>query len=599
MANERKPSLYVDRGMIGSSDELDEYGVWVKSEPQDISSPGIMSSDDDFAVPEMEDFPDFDDLEAEMNSSYGKSKIDDSLDIDFSSDDDDFDNLVSLDTEIKDDDYSEVNLHDFIGPIDDTDTTDVASSKDLSTQLLMKIANELSTIRAELGNIKREFSRLGPLGTSGGDGENFFDASDDEKIVLTGDEMDNILNNSDFSEQNEPEEVQSLDDTELDNLELDDLELDELEPIISETDEEEDISDLDLSDLDGSDLDTSELDTSELDASELDTSELDLSELDTSELDDFVTESLEMSESEQDDALGLDDLTDLSDLEEVESFDPMESSLEETEDDLDIPELDTLDDLADFGSLESETSESETGEIDTSVALEELTEDFDSDLLEETESLEVNDLEVSDLLEETETLEDSSEEQSGEGYDLSGYENLQFMLESMDKELDEEINLSSDTLEDVDLSDLDSFEIESESDTVIEPEIDTEIDTELEDFNVSGLEPIELDIDEPDFTDFETNDLEELEVEESAEDGNDLSLIPEAMEGEVDELDLELAPRASSDSEISPLLKEELKSVLSYMDQLLESLPDDKIEEFARSEYFETYKKLFKELGIV
>jgi hypothetical protein len=35
------------------------------------------------------------------------------------------------------------------------------------------------------------------------------------------------------------------------------------------------------------------------------------------------------------------------------------------------------------------------------------------------------------------------------------------------------------------------------------------------------------------------------------------------------------------------------------MDQLLESLPDDKIEEFARSEYFDTYKKLFKELGLV
>lgn len=45
-------------------------------------------------------------------------------------------------------------------------------------------------------------------------------------------------------------------------------------------------------------------------------------------------------------------------------------------------------------------------------------------------------------------------------------------------------------------------------------------------------------------------------------------------------------------------LKDEIKSVLSYMDQLLESLPEDKIEEFARSEHFEVYKKLFEELGI-
>jgi hypothetical protein len=46
-------------------------------------------------------------------------------------------------------------------------------------------------------------------------------------------------------------------------------------------------------------------------------------------------------------------------------------------------------------------------------------------------------------------------------------------------------------------------------------------------------------------------------------------------------------------------IKQELRTVLSYMDQLLESLPEDKIEEFAKSEYFDTYKKLFKELGLV
>lgn len=45
-------------------------------------------------------------------------------------------------------------------------------------------------------------------------------------------------------------------------------------------------------------------------------------------------------------------------------------------------------------------------------------------------------------------------------------------------------------------------------------------------------------------------------------------------------------------------LKDEIKSVLSYMDQLLESLPEEKIEEFAKSEHFEIYKKLFEELGI-
>jgi hypothetical protein len=59
------------------------------------------------------------------------------------------------------------------------------------------------------------------------------------------------------------------------------------------------------------------------------------------------------------------------------------------------------------------------------------------------------------------------------------------------------------------------------------------------------------------------------------------------------------APRDDTALEGVPLkFKEELRAVLSYMEILLESLPDEKIEEFARSEHFEPYKKLFKELGL-
>ena len=38
--------------------------------------------------------------------------------------------------------------------------------------------------------------------------------------------------------------------------------------------------------------------------------------------------------------------------------------------------------------------------------------------------------------------------------------------------------------------------------------------------------------------------------------------------------------------------------VLLYMDQLLENLPEEKIVEFAKSDEFVTYKKLFSELGL-
>lgn len=51
-------------------------------------------------------------------------------------------------------------------------------------------------------------------------------------------------------------------------------------------------------------------------------------------------------------------------------------------------------------------------------------------------------------------------------------------------------------------------------------------------------------------------------------------------------------------SSIPEEMKQEIKSVLAYMDQLLESLPEDKIAEFAQSEQFSTYKKLFTELGL-
>ncbi len=60
-----------------------------------------------------------------------------------------------------------------------------------------------------------------------------------------------------------------------------------------------------------------------------------------------------------------------------------------------------------------------------------------------------------------------------------------------------------------------------------------------------------------------------------------------------------VAPAAPQDDSTLPGdLKNDVKSVLLYMDQLLENLPEDKIMEFAKSEQFATYKKLFAELGL-
>ncbi|OQB95432.1 MAG: hypothetical protein BWX81_01940 [Spirochaetes bacterium ADurb.Bin110] len=45
-------------------------------------------------------------------------------------------------------------------------------------------------------------------------------------------------------------------------------------------------------------------------------------------------------------------------------------------------------------------------------------------------------------------------------------------------------------------------------------------------------------------------------------------------------------------------LIDEVKKLLLYLDRLLESLPEEKIEEFANSEYFNLYRHIFEELGL-
>jgi hypothetical protein len=54
----------------------------------------------------------------------------------------------------------------------------------------------------------------------------------------------------------------------------------------------------------------------------------------------------------------------------------------------------------------------------------------------------------------------------------------------------------------------------------------------------------------------------------------------------------------NSDAGISPLLLDNIKSVLLYVDKLLEALPEAKITEFANSDYFRTYRNVFNELGL-
>ncbi|GHV92121.1 hypothetical protein AGMMS50268_26240 [Spirochaetia bacterium] len=270
MASEKKPSIYYDRGTIGSSKELDEYGVWVKSEPQVLSAasagPGEKTRDSsDLSLPDLDtiveekDFP-AEDFSIEEDFSAGESGADsfsieeDPLDIpaDESLDilaEDSFDILAENPFDIPAEDspdipaegsaepekgFSEISLEDWgssetppepLGvektaaeinreleareQIEEAAPFAAATDRDtpdLSTQLLMKIADELASIRNELSTLKSELSTIRPGDSYGAEhgepqGHGFFDEEDDEKTALTGDELDNILNTADFTEE--------------------------------------------------------------------------------------------------------------------------------------------------------------------------------------------------------------------------------------------------------------------------------------------------------------------------------------------------------------------------------------------------------------
>jgi len=169
----------------------------------------------------------------------------------------------------------------------------------------------------------------------------------------------------------------------------------------------------------------------------------------------------------------------------------------------------------------------------------------------------------------------------------------------------EEIDLNSSLDEDIPEISLDEQIDEIES--VEEFSLDDAEDLEIEDLEVDfGDDPEEVQVTLPD------NDFNELPGTEDIDIGSldalvsdeitDLPEIEENIEEEAPETTATgLREKTKAALELSSLpgdLKEEIKEVLKYMDQLLESLPDDKIQEFARSEHFEVYKKIFEELGI-
>jgi len=666
MAKDKKPSIFADRGTIGSSDELDEYGVWVKSEPQDYSQ--VYPEADKFStetpdtanldavIPDLEDLPDFDALGTSQNNDVSLNIPEDDFELpDFETEDktteEDTDsdvfnfgeltepvdlNIPDLDSEeqdSKDDEsFKEISMDEFVEPQNSPNPADSADSLeseeseksevsleskepsespdliksedplesidplesaepiefeadiesviieaplpaaepvgivqkaqdplpaisvekgtvketqtlDLSTQLLMKIAEELSSIRSELSTLKKEFSGLRAAPPQAESSEKTYPEEDDEKISLTGDEMNNIINTADFTEEAGSDAAIGLSDTE-DNP-------DELNLSTADLDVEIDLSDSNLENLEGeTKLGNSSFDDN-IDEDNKISSEIEIP-------DDSI---LEFSSDENDE---LNEILE-NGVEPMASAPAPEDANYLTEDPLagNIDSEDFLPDLSEAAADEPiDFSEAIDEPIDLSGTVSESIDLSEAVIDEPDLSSEIQD----------NPLEEPSLEDISINLDLSDLDSVELDSSDLDS-----VELDSIEIEGDDYSKLPAKEENLEEITEEKPEeADETIDEIIEEIPEDVIEEIE----------------EFLPDDESAE------VIPET----VIPAETVQAKGTSPSGEISGIpenLKTELKTVLSYMDQLLEALPDEKIEEFAKSDYYDTYKKLFKELGLV
>ena len=388
--------------------------------------------------------------------------------------------------------------------------------------------------------------------------------------------------------------------------------------------------------LDAADALDNEADTS-------DTVDLSLDDIPEETLDDTVDTSDTIDLSLDDIAEDtLDDTVDTSDAIDLSLDDIAEEALDDTVDTSDAIDL-SLDDIAEEAPEESvDTSDTvdlllgdnadeafEENAIDDTPSAEEPLDDnieslFDDDLL--LDEVPEEDLDL--------TLDDDIDETPGDETFNVDHE-LELLREEgvlPVTELPENASYleDSDVVEDLDLSDavIDEPELSADSikDDLTEPVIDESeynlddlddliINTEPEEETVSPDEPAEAEaettfedveitneITEPEEKaeslppDFETEDLKETSAAQAAviqTQPRDTNLVTAAAKQSAAQ------EKRKESFQLPSGLKSELRNILSYMDQLLDSLPEEKIEEFAKSNYYDSYKKLFKDLGLV
>ncbi|MCQ2597936.1 MAG: hypothetical protein MJ181_08805 [Treponema sp.] len=542
-------------------------------------------------------------------------------------------------------------------PVAEAVVQPVAQSNE-NTALLQQIISELSGMKAEIDALKTNLEQIQsqknePVVEEGiipeataEESSGFFDDTDgDDTIALSGDELDNMLNTVELSESTEEPVIEEevieesvveepvIEETAVEEPVIEEEVIEETvaeEPVIEETAVEEPVieeDEIEIPETTEDDSlgffdDTDGDDTIALSGDELDNmlSGVELSEASETteepveeeiiediseesileeELDD-IPEEIDIepvpTETVEDDIFGAIDESE-DEVSETDNF-IEETVIEDSEEALEEPNLDDFDDM-NFDETE-ETSEDLPDEISITK-----TDDIDSILVESSNDDFMNSV-VDTTEEDTAPVEDFEEFMNGEQpvEESLTDSNLDYLSE--EETLDEIIEAEPE----------ETVEVTEEEPVVEETVEDTEEDPVVEEtVEVTEEEPVVEETVEDDFpsVDFFTMDepaaeegflaetpvTEEEPVIEETEIVEEVPVEEEIVETAVSEEEVAVAPvETEPESTADAELKKDIKSVLLYMDQLLENLPEEKIVEFAKSEEFATYKKLFTELGL-
>ena len=459
-----------------------------------------------------------------------------------------FENEYEMDTTENVDKTPEMEYNESISPKEDTESMNEneTSIDNMGNSLLEKIVNELSELRSEMASLKQELNTIKStseeqekqveeeiISIPESQSTGFFaDDGEDETIALSGDELNNILNSADFTEEIVDESTVQEEITPESNI-SETEEMIENEIIENEITEESDSEEIAIEeDLISDDL---SIDDSIIEENTIE-SQIEIQYADINqENEEIIIENDDEEEIQPDEILSVTD----------ETFydDDNSPALDISNEEIVEPELCNI-------NFEDETE----NDIPQELPEEELADDFvvdssTSDFLEENST---NSTDV--VQEEMELVEDGNIEE-----EVAEVENDDIL-----NALDEEDDFNDEPATEVFNSQWDSLDITSEDET----------DSQEND------NPIAI-------------TMEELaNARMLAESQENEPVAPVVSEEVVSE------KPASTVDNLSEDLKQDVKSVLEYMDKLLINLPEEKIKEFAASDHFEVYRKLFSELGL-